>query len=238
MRGPVVCFDSVECYDKVSGYWSSVAAMQCSRVDFGAAVLQGQIFAVGGKDYQGVPLNTVERYDPVTVHSRPADKFTAGREWFSGVPLRIARCCHCVGVLHDQLYAIGGFSNNQCLSSVERYNPTGSQWSFVAALNTARCLASAAVLQGQLYVVGGFFDATSLNTVERYDPVLNQWFFVAPMNTARHGHGVAVLNERLYAVGGTNGVMGIECYDPSTNRWEVVGQMDEHRYYHTVTCLS
>ena len=53
------------------------------------------------------------------------------------------------------LYAIGGHSDNELLSSVERYDLHGNIWSEVARLpRPLRCL-TALSYKGRLFVMGG-----------------------------------------------------------------------------------
>lgn len=43
-------------------------------------------------------------------------------------PLAQARAYLGVAVIHDQLYAIGGYDGSRWLNSVERYDPLRDQW--------------------------------------------------------------------------------------------------------------
>ena len=61
---------SVERYDPAANAWEAVAPMATARYALGVAVLDGKLYAAGGQkedDEDGdVPVNTVERFDPVT----------------------------------------------------------------------------------------------------------------------------------------------------------------------------
>ncbi|GBP65352.1 hypothetical protein EVAR_52126_1 [Eumeta japonica] len=48
------------------GEWSFLADMDCVRYDHAAAVLDGRLYVVGGRDENGTALNTVSRYDFAT----------------------------------------------------------------------------------------------------------------------------------------------------------------------------
>ena len=96
-----------------------------------------------------------------------------------------------VAVLNDgKLYAVGGYSGDDALSSVERYDPALDAWEAVAPMAEARFFHAVAVLDGKLYAVGGQ-NYGLLSSVERYDPATNAWEAVAPMAAARMD-GVAV----------------------------------------------
>ena len=61
---------SVERYDPTTNAWEAVVPMATARFALGVAVLDGKLYAAGGQkedDEDGdVPVNTVERFDPVT----------------------------------------------------------------------------------------------------------------------------------------------------------------------------
>ena len=100
-----------------------------------------------------------------------------------------------VAVLNDgKLYGVGGYSGDDALSSVERYDPASNAWEEVSPMAEARNLAAVAVLDGNLYAVGGYDDDDHhLSSVERYDPGTDAWEAVAPLMLARFGAGVAAL---------------------------------------------
>ena len=171
---------SVERYDPVANAWEAVAPMATARCYHAVAVLDGRLYAVGGRRYDST-LSSVEQYDPAT------------DTWQEVAPLATGRSEHTVAVLDRQLYAVGGWVDANALSLVERYDATTNAWEAVAPMALARCLAATAVLDGNLYAIGGcdkcedsdaeFLEMT--NTVERYDPATNAWEPVAPMVTAQ-----------------------------------------------------
>ena len=126
-----------------------------------------------------------------------------------------------VAVLDGKLYVVGGWGNgfHDCLSSVERYDPSTNAWEVVQPMASTRDDAIAALLDGKLYAVGGYNDhGAPLSSVERYDPALDEWEAVTPMMEERFDHAVAVLDGKLYAVGGRNEdgyLSSVERYDPA-----------------------
>ena len=77
---------SVERYDPAANAWEAVAPMATARYALGVAVLDGKLYAAGGQkedDEDGdVPVNTVERFDPVT------------NGWEAVAPMVTARSLH------------------------------------------------------------------------------------------------------------------------------------------------
>ena len=61
-----------------------------------------------------------------------------------------ARVVLAVAVLDGKLYAVGGESNDNYLSSVERYDPALNAWDAVAPMGTARRDHGVVVLDGTL----------------------------------------------------------------------------------------
>ena len=61
--------------------------------------------------------------------------------WTNGLSMATSRSCLGIAVLHNLLYAIGGYDGTTCLSSVERYDPLSNQWTSVAKMNGKhRCM--------------------------------------------------------------------------------------------------
>lgn len=54
--------------------------------------------------------------------------------WCNIAPLQQQHADHCVCVVNDCIYAIGGRDYNTELDSVERYNPRTNTWEYVAPL--------------------------------------------------------------------------------------------------------
>lgn len=97
--------------------WSYVAPMQNQRGSAGVAVLNGKLYAVGGRDGTSC-LRTVESYDPHT------------NKWSVCTPMSRRRGGVGVAVANGFLYVFGGQdapSNNPAASRfdcVERYDPS------------------------------------------------------------------------------------------------------------------
>ena len=68
-----------------------------------------------------------------------------------------------------RLYVIGGDNalGNECLASVEIFDPQTNSWTAGVALPAGRSYAAAAALEGKIYLVGDF---GSSSKVEAFDP--------------------------------------------------------------------
>ena len=95
--------------------WTTLEPLPTIRRDLGVAVVNGKIYAIGGRN-DGNYLSTNEEYDPET------------NTWSSGRQMPTARHSLGVAVMDDELYAIGGGSTNLNVRQYdenERYTPIG-----------------------------------------------------------------------------------------------------------------
>lgn len=176
------------------------------------------LYAVGGW-CSGDAISYVEIYDPAASNSSSG---TGGGEWQVVASMSKRRCGVGVGVLNNQIYAIGGHDGSTYLNSTERYDPALNQWfNDVTPTSTCRTSVGVGVLDGNLYAVGGQDGVSCLNIVDKYDPINNKWTRVAPMSTRRLGVAVVVYSGYLYAIGGSDGnspLNSAERYDPKLNK--------------------
>lgn len=109
----------------------------------------------------------------------------------------------------DKLYAVGGHSGGDRLSSVEKFD--GERWTTAPSISTARSEFGVAKYEVDgkeyLFAVGGSDGGISLSSVEKFDGL--KWTSAPPMGTARKALGVAVYavdgKEYLFAIGGRAG---------------------------------
>ncbi|KAG8196140.1 hypothetical protein JTE90_007875 [Oedothorax gibbosus] len=176
----------------------------------------GCIYAVGGLTKSGDSLSTVEMYDP-----------NVGI-WKMGEAMTMLRSRVGVAVMHNKLYAIGGYNGSERLSTVEVFDPEMRKWSTAASMNCKRSAVGAATLFNTLYVCGGYDGISSLNTVESYDPSRNQWSMVTSMSKHRSAAGVVAFEDHIYALGGHDGLSifdSVERYNPLVGQWVTMPSM-------------
>ena len=178
---------SIERYDPSTNEWRRrLWRLRHEGITVRTAVLDGKLYAAGGRNEAAVSLNLVERYDFAT------------KRWEAVAPMATPHVVHALSVLDGKLYAAGGQdANYHTLSSVERNDPAVDAWEAVAPMGEERSGPGVAVLDGKLYAVGGLDSGYNvLSSVERYDPALDAWEAVAPMAEARFYPTAAVAVRR------------------------------------------
>ena len=137
--------------------------MHCARRFTAAAVVDGKIYVVGGRDAQRQDLSSVEVYEP------------SSDTWTLVAPMGTARKQHGVAVLGGKLYAVGGHTDaGGDTNAVEAYYPATNTWSAAAPMSSLRKQFGVAVAAGKLYAVGG--DAVEgFTSAEAFDPLKNRW---------------------------------------------------------------
>jgi len=165
--------------------WRNIASMNTGRDSIGVAVLNGKIYAVGGRTEVQHHLSSVESYDPeLDVWSPVAD-------------LSVPRAGPGVCVLDGVLYCVGGTTKSDSYSNtVEKYDEASNTWSLVAEMNLPRQWPGVIAHAGRLYVVGGQGGDTIHSSVEMYDPQSNTWTLVTDMSTGRMCLTVALINNK------------------------------------------
>lgn len=135
--------DTVEVYNAVRDSWFIRSSMNVPRVEFGSAVCNNKLYAIGGYyfNYQ----NANEQYDP------------SQDTWIMKSPLPVVRNGLVCATLGNNIFAIGGqrFQPRIIFARVERYNVDTDSWSIVETLNVARVYAGAVTLNNNIYVIGG-----------------------------------------------------------------------------------
>jgi len=191
--------------------WKTMAPMSQPRGAFKSVVLNGKIYAFGGRNDK-IFLNSVEEYDPKL------------NTWVLKSPMPTKRDNLQLEVIDGKVYAIGGHNGETAMNSVEKYDPVTDTWTKEAPMINRRELFQTAVIDGKIYVFG-------YKNLEVYDPIKNVWEKKADMNVNRGRFQAQVVNGKIYVFGGQYGVPfnSLEVYDPATNVWTMKASMKYSR---------
>lgn len=212
------------------------------QCNFGTAVLDNQLYVVGGCFNQYLQENIHPfgfRYSPLT------DK------WGTISPMLRERCRFTLTVMGEKLYAVGGeaeeggAADSQC----EVYEPTNDTWLQVLGLPGFRAQHAAAALAGTLYVLGGIEIGhdTLLSSCWALDASSHQWTPVPDMLAPRADHFAFVFDGSIYVCGGWNEdvtgnsrrlVSTLECYTPGSDCWRVVTSVPTPRFHAGIVVIG
>ena len=237
--------------------WAQKADMPTARSDFSTSVVDGKIFAIGGRirvgsdEFGDLALAKVEMYDPET------------DTWARKANMPTARSAVSTSVVDGKIYAIGGeeiekikaykgsVNKVKDLPTVEMYDPSTDTWTQKADMPTARSYLSTSVMDGKIYAIGGasiFNEQHRLETVEIYDPSTNTWAKARDMNHARSCAALSVVNGEIYAMGGWGVsqiqdqpetiLSSVEVFNLRRNRWQERTGMVAPKTSHTASVID
>jgi N-acetylneuraminic acid mutarotase len=142
-----------EAYDPKNNTWSSKAPMPTPRHHLTSAVVDGKIYAIGGRHtgIQQVQLNNNEMYNPVNDSWTPkalvpSERSGIGSARSSGGSIYVFGSEIC-----DMRYN----SSRMVFNNNERYEPKIDKWTVETPTPTARHGPSVQFVNGSIYVIGG-----------------------------------------------------------------------------------
>jgi kelch-like protein 10 len=183
------------------------------RAELSVAVLDGQVYAIGGINKTG---NTAERYDYRT------------NRWSIIAPMNENRRRASATTLNGKIYVVGGIYGNWHRNSSEVYDPKVNQWTSIANMISGRSSLSCIAYHGFVYAIGGVnADTPSMCSGEKYNPTTNAWMQIPDMSHPRANFGIAVLDDTIFALGGVDSLKNpVECYDEKSNDWIAARDMN------------
>ncbi|KAB0397580.1 hypothetical protein E2I00_016937 [Balaenoptera physalus] len=187
--------------------WIKVASLHKGRWRHKMAVVQGQLFVVGGFD--GLQrLCSVERYDPFS------------NTWAAAAPLPEAVSSAAVAPCAGRLYVMGGAGRDGVSTNkVQCFDPKEDRWSLRSpAPFSQRCL-EAVSLEDTIYVVGGL-----MSKIFTYNPGMDVWGEAAVLPSPVESCGVTVCDGKVHILGGRDdhgeSTDRIFTFDPSSGQVE------------------
>uniref|UniRef100_A0A8B9P674 Kelch like family member 30 n=1 Tax=Apteryx owenii TaxID=8824 RepID=A0A8B9P674_APTOW len=195
------------------GTWKPIASMLKARTNHTSAVLNGEIYVIGGTTVDIVEVECYDPYNKSWCAISPALKYVSN-----------FTAAGCLG----KLYLIGSCAVKYNALTLQCYNPVRDLWSVITSpfipkyLSAPRC----ASLHGLIYLIGD-----NTKKVYVYDPEANIWQKVQLLHTLHENGGMASLGDRLFVTGGHwKGMDGdyrveMEVYDCAKDRWTREGSL-------------
>jgi hypothetical protein len=205
--------DSMERVDLATRKVSPLPAMPEPRSQFGSAVLNGELYVIGG---QRIHAGRRSWTNTVLIYS-----FVTGK-WHDGVPMPTPRGTDLAVVDGPFLVAAGGYNGSTSLRNVEAFNPRNNSWILLPALAQPSSAHSTAFLGHYLYLFGNFsapeeLTAYDLNTKTSQTYTLS---YTPARNTA-----CVVVGKKIYVIGGKSSKQSepldrIQVFEPTTRKSE------------------
>lgn len=212
-------------YDPRFNTWLHLASMRQRRTHFSLSASGGRLFAIGGRNVEGL-LATTESYLP------------SSNTWQMRAPMEVPRCCHSNATLPSgDILVIGGYINCAYSRSVACYKVETDTWTEKAPMETPRGWHCSATLAEKVYVVGGsqlgpHGERVDVLSVEVFSPESGMWSRAAPLPLGVSTAGLSQLSDKLYLLGGWNEAekrykAAVQTYDPATDSWSMAEDLPE-----------
>ena len=197
--------------------WVEKAPMPINVSAFGYAVVDDNIYIIGGYIPEIGDTTTVQRYTPAE-DTWEVDDNNGG----SLAPLPAPRSfgLHC-GVINREIHVIGGWENGVYKGDHFIYNPDSDIWIKDLPILKYPIGQSAATVNNKIYVFGGWW-GSYYDYVFEYSEI-DGWSLKNPMPTARTHVTTGVYNGKIFVLGGEGekqkSLDVVEMYDPETDTW-------------------
>ncbi|XP_054839317.1 kelch-like protein 30 isoform X2 [Eublepharis macularius] len=213
------------CFCFKKGAWKPIAPMLKPRTNHATAVLNGEIYAIGGTTVDIVEVECYDPYNDSWCFVSPALKYVSN--------FAIAGCL-------GKLYLIGSCAVKYNALTLQCYNPAIDVWSVIASpfipkyLSAPCCVA----LHGVIYLIGD-----NTKKVYVYDPDANIWQKVQQLHTLHENGGMVSLGGKLFVTGGHwKGMDGdyrveMEIYDCAKDIWTREGSLPCLWLYHSSSSI-
>ncbi len=202
--------------------WESM--MNLTAREYHTAVWTGNEMIVWGGQggLNNLPMNTGERYDPVT------DRWMS----ISDVGAPSIRQNHTAVWTGSEMLVWGGWDGSIVLNTGGRYDPATDSWAGIstAGAPSRRRFHTAVWTGNEMIVWGGLSGSNFINTGGRYDPKNDSWEGVSATNapTGRNQHTAVWTGSQMLVWGGYGGALVNTGgrYDPVNDSWASIATTD------------
>jgi len=155
--------------------------------------------------------------------------------WQSRAEMPTSRYGLAGAVFDNQIYTIGGESNDGVTGIIERYDPTTDTWQGLTPKPLAVADICAGVIGGKIYVPGGRLkDGSTTDLIEIYDPRKDIWEKGGRLSYPLSAYACVVFEGKLLIFGGWNGkdyTDQVLEYNPNQDMWKILPSLPSKRGY-------
>ncbi|MBT6113971.1 MAG: hypothetical protein HOH03_10210 [Candidatus Marinimicrobia bacterium] len=188
---------SCEIFDPLSGQWEITGELNYPRGDHQAILLSnGNVMVVGGHEFWGTPVNTVEFFDPTTELWTEIDGTIFPRPFIS------------LETINENIFLISGGNIDTC----EVFNYVTSTWSEVAPFEFSReyGMKTVKLVNGNVLLTG------TREECEVFSVPNMSWVRVSDMPSVRFNHTLTLLESGKVLLVGGNSSHTTYIYNPDT----------------------
>jgi N-acetylneuraminic acid mutarotase len=190
--------------------WRTETPMPIAHSNSAAAVLNNQLYVIGGASNSPTPVRYTQKFDP------SSNSWSNRAAYPNGLGLAYQQAV----AVDGKIYTVGD-TYQPSQSFIEMYDPVTDNWSRKATLPEPLQIGALAAYSGKVYIIGGQVPGQYPSShVYEYDPVTDTFTSKAPMPTGQAEIGAAVIGNRIYAVGGWQYIHYV--YDPAANSWSTI----------------
>ncbi len=167
----------------------------------------------------------------------PVNTPTPLPHWRYLKPLPTGRSNSAVVAYDNQIYSIGGITEQGVYGGLDLFDPQTNTWTSLSGKPHPVFDARAAVINGLIYVPGGYPDANALqpiNILDIYDTSTDKWHTGAQLPLPLCGYGLVAFEGQLFIFGGWDGKgyrNNVYSYDPTIDAWYERTSMPTARAY-------
>ncbi|XP_069496419.1 kelch-like protein 34 [Ambystoma mexicanum] len=176
-------------------------------------------------------------------------------KWRNVTKLPVHTTSHCICVVGNFLYVVGGESTEQALkdnkntatlpsNKVYRYDPRFDRWVQTTGMLEPRSQFSCCTINNRIYAIAGKGPAESLHaSVEVYDIDRDRWMKTKDLTFPVHGHACTVHQKTIYISGGkragqVNTSKDMYSFSVSQVQWNKQASMAIARFGHQMATVN